>query len=310
MKHLLSIEELNESDMSRILTLASKVRKKRGVSTALEGETWGLIFTKSSTRTRVSFQVGIRELGGESLFLSNNEIQLGRGESIADTARVLSRFLHGVIIRTFAQNDLREFAKWGAIPVVNALTDEEHPCQILADLFTIGEKRGAAAGKKIAFIGDGACNVCRSWLFAAAKIGFELAVGAPKGYQPDDETLARVEKSAGRKSKFKLTITDDCKEAAKNADVLYTDVWVSMGKEGESAQRMKDLAGYQINAGLLQTAKKNALVMHCLPAYRGKEIADGVFEAHAKDIFDQAENRLHVQKAILTLLSKQGRKGS
>ncbi len=310
MKHLLSIEELDELDMSRILTLAPKIKRKRGISPALKGQSWGLIFTKSSTRTRVSFQVGIRELGGESLFLSNNEIQLGRGESIADTARVLSRFMHGVIIRTFAQDDLREFAKWGTIPVVNALTDEEHPCQILADLFTISEKRGAVPGKKIAFIGDGACNVCRSWLFAAAKLGFELSVGAPSGYQPDDETVARVRKAAGRKAKFKLTITEDCKEAANNADVLYTDVWVSMGKEGESAQRMKELAGYQINRGLLQAAKKNALVMHCLPAYRGKEITEDVFEAHAKDIFDQAENRLHVQKAILTLLSKQGRKGS
>lgn len=307
MKHLLAIEDLDPSDISRILALTSGLKKKRGGSAALKGQTWGLIFTKSSTRTRVSFQVGVYELGGQSLFLSANEIQLGRGESIADTARVLSRFMHGVIIRTYAQEDLIEFAKWGTIPVVNALTDAEHPCQILADLFTINEKRGKPG--KIAFIGDGACNVCNSWVFAAAKMGFHLAIGAPKGYQPHTQVVARAEMAA-KKSKFKLTITEDCGEAARDADVLYTDVWVSMGKENESAQRVKDLTGYQINAGLLKSAKKGALVMHCLPAYRGKEITEGVFEAHAKDIFDQAENRLHVQKAILTLLAKQGRKGS
>lgn len=310
MKHLLSIEECD--DFGAVFSLAKTLKKKRGAASGalpLKGQSWGLIFTKSSTRTRVSFQVGVSELGGESLFLSNNEIQLGRGESIADTARVLSRFLHGVIIRTFAQDDLREFVKWGSIPVVNALTDDEHPCQILADLFTIGEKRGSPIGKKIAFIGDGACNVCNSWVFAAAKMGFHLAVCAPKGYQPHTQVVGRAEMAAG-KSKFKLTVTDDCEEAAKDADVLYTDVWVSMGKESESAQRMKDLSGYQINDDLLRVARKGALVMHCLPAYRGKEITDKVFEAHAKDIFDQAENRLHVQKAILTLLSKQKRKGS
>jgi len=310
MKHLLSIEELDLPDFARIQELAKKFKKKRGISDHLLGQTWGLIFTKSSTRTRVSFEVGVRELGGHSLFLSANEIQLGRGESIADTARVLSRFMHGVIIRTFAQDDLREFARWGTIPVVNALTDDEHPCQILADLFTIGEKRGPVVGRKIAFIGDGACNVCNSWVFAAAKMGFHLAVGAPKGYQPHTQVVARAEMAAGKNSKYKLTVTDDCAAAAKDADVLYTDVWVSMGKEEESARRVKELAGYQINQALVKQARKNALVMHCLPAYRGKEITEDVFEANAADIFDQAENRLHAQKAILTLLSKQGRKRS
>jgi ornithine carbamoyltransferase len=310
MKHLLSIEEFNDFDA--VFSLAKKLKKQRGKSgsSPLKGQTWGLIFTKSSTRTRVSFEVGVRELGGHSLFLSANDIQLGRGESIADTARVLSRFLHGVIIRTFAQDDLRQFAEWGTIPVVNALTDEEHPCQILADLFTIAEKRGPVAGKKIAFIGDGACNVCNSWVVAAAKMGFHLAVAAPKGYQPHTQVVGRAEMAAGKKSKHQLTVTEDCREAARDADVLYTDVWVSMGKEEESAQRIKDLAGYQINKQLVAAAKKNALVMHCLPAYRGKEITDDVFEARAKDIFDQAENRLHVQKAILSLLAKPGRKGS
>ena len=308
MKHLLSIEDFDA--FGEVFSLAAKLKKKRMGPTPLKGRTWGLVFTKSSTRTRVSFEVGIRELGGHSLFLSGNDIQLGRGETIADTARVLSRFMHGVIIRTYAQDDLREFAKWGTIPVINALTDDEHPCQILADLFTIGEKRGNVAGKKIAFIGDGACNVCHSWIFAAAKLGFELTVAAPNAYQPHTKVVGRAELVAGKKSKYKLTITDDCREAARDADVLYTDVWVSMGKEDESEQRMKDLAGYQINAGLVRLAKKNALVMHCLPAYRGREITSEVFEKFSTDIFDQAENRLHVQKAILTLLSKERGKRS
>lgn len=298
MKHLLTIEKLSADQIARTLELTQSVKAARGreVELPLKGQTWGLIFNKSSTRTRVSFEVGIRELGGSSLYLSGNDIQLGRGETVADTARVLSRYLHGVAIRTFAQADVEEFAATGTIPVINALTDEEHPCQILADLFTIQEKLGALAGKRITFVGDGACNVARSWIFAAAKTGMQLTVAAPVGYQPRP---ALLERAGGQ-----IQVTDDIHAAAQGADVLYTDVWVSMGKEDEAADRLRVLAPYQLNAGVVARAKGQALVMHCLPAYRGKEISADVLEAHQQTIFDQAENRLHVQKAILVELAR------
>ena len=257
----------------------------------LAGQTWAMIFAKSSTRTRVSFEVGIHELGGRPLFLNANDIQLGRGEPIKDTARVLDRMVHGIVIRTYAAKEVEELAQFSRVPVVNALTDEEHPCQVLTDIFTIREKLGAVAGKVITFVGDGACNVPRSWIWAAAKLGFELRIAAPKNFQPPAALLKR----AGGK----VLVTDDLQAAARGADVLYADVWVSMGKEEESALRLKELAGYQINASLVQLARPGALVMHCLPAYRGKEIDDATFEANAATIFTQAENRLHVQKAIL-----------
>ncbi|MGD0017116.1 MAG: ornithine carbamoyltransferase, partial [Verrucomicrobiia bacterium] len=244
---------------------------------------------------RVSFEVGIRELGGATIYLSSNEIQMGRGETVADTARVLSRYLHGVVIRTYAQRDIEEFAHVGRIPVVNALTDDEHPCQILADLFTIEEKLGGLKGKKIAFFGDGACNVSNSWLFAAAKLGMKLWIAAPQGFQPAN---ALVKRAGGE-----VCVTEDAIAAASDADVLYTDTWVSMGKEGEAAERLKKFTPYQINNAVVRAAKRGALVMHCLPAYRGKEITAGVFESHQQTIFDQAENRLHAQKAVLTLLA-------
>jgi len=293
MKSLLSIEKLSRADMEKILAAAAVMKRERGrhLAQPLRGESWGLMFSKSSTRTRVSFEVGIRELGGTVIFLSASEIQLGRGELIKDTARVLGRMIHGAVIRTFAQSDVEEFAQFSGIPTINALTDEEHPCQILADIFTFQEKRGPMAGKVVAFIGDGACNVPVSWLFAAAKLGFELRIAAPKAFQP----AAALLKLAGGK----VVCTEDVKAAAASADLLYTDVWVSMGKETESAERMKQLTGYQINAAVVKLAKPGALVMHCLPAYRGKEIDDATFEANAQTIFDQAENRLHVQKAIL-----------
>jgi ornithine carbamoyltransferase len=258
---------------------------------ALAGQTWALIFTKSSTRTRVSFEVGIRELGGESLFLSANDIQLGRGEPIKDTARVLGRMIHGAVIRTFAQSDVEQFAEFSKIPTLNALTDDEHPCQILADIFTFQEKRGPIAGRTVAFIGDGACNVANSWIFAAATLGFELRIASPEKFQPSPALLQR----AGGN----ISVTSDIKAAAKGADLLYTDVWISMGKEAEAKERIKVLTGYQINAALVKLAKRDALVMHCLPAYRGKEIDGATLEAHADTIFEEAENRLHVQKAIL-----------
>jgi ornithine carbamoyltransferase len=296
MKHLLSIEKLAKADIEKILASTSAVKKARAneIAKPLAGQTWGLMFSKSSTRTRVSFEVGISELGGRPMFLSANDIQLGRGEPIKDTARVLGRMIHGAVIRTFAQADVEEFAQFSGIPTVNALTDDEHPCQILADIFTFQEKRGPIAGKTVAFIGDAACNVANSWIWAAAKLGFELRLAAPKKFQPSTALLKR----AGGK----ISVTDDITAAARGADLLYTDVWVSMGKEAEAAERIKILTGYQINEPLIKLAKPDALVMHCLPAYRGKEIDDAAFEANAETIFDEAENRLHVQKAILRWL--------
>jgi len=279
--------------MEQILADAAVMKRERGRHAArpLAGQTWALIFSKSSTRTRVSFEVGIRELDGQVMFLSASDIQLGRGEPIKDTARVLGRMIHGAVIRTFAQSDVEEFARYAGISTINALTDEEHPCQILADIFTVQEKRGPIQGKVIAFVGDGACNVATSWVWAAAKLGFELRVAAPKAYQPSADLL--------RRAGGKIICTEDLKAAASGADLLYTDVWVSMGKEAEAEKRLKDLAGYQINQSLVKLAKAGALVMHCLPAYRGKEIDEETFEANARTIFDEAENRLHAQKAIL-----------
>ncbi|HEY2953338.1 MAG TPA: ornithine carbamoyltransferase [Verrucomicrobiae bacterium] len=292
MKNLLSLEKMSRGDMELVLESAKSFKRERAThGRPLTGQTWALLFSKSSTRTRVSFEVGVRELGGDALFLNPNDIQLGRGEPIKDTARVLGRMLHGAIIRTFAQSDVEEFAQYSGIPTINALTDDEHPCQVLTDIFTFQEKRGPMAGKVVTFIGDGACNMPASWIFAAAKLGFELRIAAPRNYQPASAILKRA---GGR-----IVVTDGLKAAAAGADLLYTDVWVSMGKEAESSQRIKELTGYQINASLLKLAKPDALVMHCLPAYRGKEIDAETFEAHAQTIFDQAENRLHVQKAIL-----------
>jgi ornithine carbamoyltransferase len=293
MNHLLKLETLPRADFDQILRDTAVFKRERGQhsSQPLAGQTWALMFSKQSTRTRLSFEVGIRELGGMPMFLSAVDIQLGRGEPIKDTARVMGRMVHGAVIRTFAQHDVEEFAKFSGIPTINALTDEEHPCQILADIFTFQEKRGSIAGKTVAFIGDGACNVANSWIWAAAKFGFELRIAAPEKFQPSPEFLKRV---GG-----KISATNDIKAAADGADLLYTDVWVSMGKEAEAKERIQTLTGYQINAPLVQLAKKDALVMHCLPAYRGKEIDEETLEAHADTIFEEAENRLHVQKAIL-----------
>lgn len=305
MKRLLSIEEMGTEDARRILDQAAVLKRERGTGSTgrpLAGRIWALIFSKSSTRTRVSFEVGIRELGGDALFLNANDIQMGRGEPIKDTARVLGRMVHGAVIRTYAQQDVEDFARYSGIPTVNALTDQEHPCQILADLFTFEEKRGPIQGKTVVFFGDGACNVATSWVFAAARFGFSLRVAAPKAYQPTAEVLAR--------SNGNVRCYEDPEAAAVGADLLYTDVWVSMGKEAEARERLALLSGYQVHRGLVARAKPGALVMHCLPAYRGKEIDDETFEAHADTIFDEAENRLHVQKAVLAQLAgSQGRSG-
>lgn len=296
MKHLLSLEKASPSEMRDIVTEASVWKRERGhhATRPLDGQSWALIFNKASTRTRVSFEVGVRELGGSIMFLSAADIQLGRGELIKDTARVLGRMVHGAIMRTYRQQDVEEFATWSGIPTVNALTDDEHPCQILTDVFTFEERRGPIAGRVVTFVGDGACNVAASWMFAAAKLGFELRIAAPKAFQPSPELLAR----AGGN----IACTEDARAAATGADMLYTDVWISMGKEAEAADRLRTLAPYQVNTELAALAKPAALVMHCLPAYRGKEIDEATFEAHADTIFTQAENRLHVQKSILAWL--------
>lgn len=300
MKHLLSIEELTKEQIEKIVDLAILLKKDRKASPqVLAGQQWALIFTKSSTRTRVSFEVGIRELGGQVMFLSGADIQLGRGEPIKDTARVLSRMIHGVVIRTFAQQDVVDFARYGTIPTINALTDDEHPCQILADLQTIKERLGGWEGKRVCFLGDGDCNVARSWIWASARLGFELVIGAPKAFQPQETFMSGV--PAGT-----VSVVDDPAQAVKGCDVLYTDVWVSMGKEAESADRIETLEPWQINDALLKHAKQGSIVMHCLPAYRGKEITDDVMEAHAAVIFDQAENRLHAQKAVIVEIMKYG----
>ena len=296
MKHLLSIEAIDTASIKTILENATVIKAQRGDSQhqPLAGQTWAMIFTKSSTRTRVSFETGIRELGGGVMFLNANDLQLGRGEPIQDTARVLGRMVHGAVIRTFAQSDVEDFAEHSGIPTINALTDAEHPCQIITDIFTYQEQRGPIAGKVVTFIGDGACNVPISWIWAAGKLDFELRIAAPKAHQPCPDLIA---KAGGN-----ISVTEDCQAAAEGADLLYTDVWVSMGMEEEAAQRERDFAGYQINEALVALANEDALVMHCLPAYRGKEIDEPTLEAHADTIFTQAENRLHAQKAILNWL--------
>jgi ornithine carbamoyltransferase len=293
MKNLLAIESLSKEEMRAILGSVASFKQGRGHEPRrpLAGQSWALIFAKSSTRTRVSFEVGISELGGRPMFLSAAEIQLGRGEPIKDTARVLGRMVSGAVIRTYAQSDVEQFAEYSRIPTVNALTDREHPCQILTDISTFEELRGPIQGRVVTFVGDALSNVATSWVWAAGKLDFELRLAAPRSYQPSPALL--------RQAGGKIHCTEDLAEAATGADMLYTDVWVSMGKESESAQRLRDLAGYQISQPLVGRAAKGALVMHCLPAYRGKEIDEATFEAHAATIFTQAENRLHVQKAIL-----------
>ncbi len=300
MKHLLGIESLTADEISALVNHAVqlKAERKRGlIGSDLQGEIWALIFAKSSTRTRVSFETGLVELGAQPMFLSASDIQLGRGEPIRDTARVLGRMVHGAIIRTFAQQDVVDFAEFGKIPTVNALTDEEHPCQILADLLTIRELLGGWEGRKVAFFGDGDCNMGRSWAWAAKRLGFELVIAAPAPYQPDAAFRARLGESP-------VTITDDAEAAARDADVLYTDTWVSMGREAEAEERLRILAPFQIHQGLVDLAHPDAIVQHCLPAYRDKEISGTLFEEHAAEIFQQAENRLHAQKAVLIALAR------
>jgi len=296
MKHFLSLEEQSSSDLEYILNLADKLKAERGNTSfkPLACQTWAMIFSKSSTRTRVSFEVGVRELGGQVIFLAANDMQLGRGEPIKDTARVLGRMVHGAIIRTYGHQDVQDFASFSKIHTVNALTDHAHPCQIVADVMTIREKLGEIKGKTVTFIGDGACNVATSWIYGAMRFGFELRIAAPKQFFPAPYLIEQAGDC--------LKVTEDLDEAVRGSDVLYTDVWVSMGKEEESASRLELLKSYQIDVDLMAKANDGALLMHCLPAYRGKEVTEEVLEAHAQTIFDQAENRLHAQKAIMAWL--------
>jgi len=298
MNHLLSIEELDSDSIVSLLDDAARLKAERGSHAAqpLAGQTWALLFSKSSTRTRVSFEVGIRELGGWAMFLSSSDIQLGRGEPIIDTARVLGRMVHGAVIRTFAQQDVVDFAGYSGIPTINALTDDEHPCQILADLLTVREILGAWDGRKIAFVGDGFSNMTRSWMWAAKRLGFDLAVAAPPDYQPPAEFLAILDAP-------NVTVTDDPAAAVRGASVVNTDVWISMGQEDQK-EKEAAFGAYQVNAALLASADPGHIVLHCLPAYRGKEITAEVLEGHAGTVFQQAENRLHAQKAVLVALAR------
>ena len=300
MKHLLKLSDLSTEEIFGILNLADQLKYERKNNIRhhhLEGKKLGMIFQKSSTRTRVSFEVGMYELGGYALFLSDRDLQIGRGEPIKDTVRVLSRYLDGIMIRTFAQQDVEDLAAYGSIPIINGLTDYCHPCQVLADLMTIREYKGSLKGLKLCFVGDGN-NMANSLIVGGLKTGMEVSIACPDHYRPDADILARGF-ATGR-----LTVTSDIKAAAKDADVLYTDVWASMGQEAEKAEREKVFRSYCVGSDLLSVAKPDAMVLHCLPAHRGEEITDEVFESHATEIFDEAENRLHAQKAVLVKLLK------
>ena len=295
MKHLLKMLDLSKEEILDILNLADQLKyeNKNGIEHhILKGKTLGMIFQKSSTRTRVSFETGMYQLGGQALFLSNRDLQIGRGEPVQDTARVLSRYLDGIMIRTFEQK-VEDLAKYGSIPVINGLTDFCHPCQVLADLMTIREFKGRFEGLKMCYIGDGN-NMANSLIVGGLKVGMEVSIACPKDYQPAAEVL---EFAKGYGDKFSMT--DVPLEAAKDADVLFTDVWTSMGEEAETEKRKIAFKGYQINDDIMAVAKADAMVQHCLPAHREEEITEKVFEAHANEIFEEAENRLHAQKAVM-----------
>lgn len=298
MKHLLKLLDLSADEIVSILDLADQLKyeKKNHIAhPLLAGKSLGMIFQKSSTRTRVSFETGMYQLGGQALFLSSRDLQIGRGEPVQDTARVLSRYLDGIMIRTFAQQEVEDLAKYGSIPIINGLTDFCHPCQVLADLMTIREHYASLGGLKLTYIGDGN-NMTNSLIVGCLKTGMKIAVATPKGYEPDAAVLEFA------KGNPDFTFTNDPMEAAANADVVYTDTWASMGQEEEKAARIQAFAGYQVNDALMAAAKPGAMVQHCLPAYRGQEITDAVFEAHADELFEEAENRLHAQKAVMVKL--------
>ena len=301
MKHLLKLLDVSEKEILEILNLADQLKyeRKHGIPHRhLEGKSLGMIFQKASTRTRLSFETGMYQLGGQALFLSNRDLQIGRGEPVQDTARVMSRYLDGIMIRTFAQQEVEDLAKYGTIPVINGLTDFCHPCQILADLMTVREKKGSFDGLKACFIGDGN-NMANSLIVGCLKVGMKFSIACPDGYRPDSRVLDFA-KDYGDK----FTLTDNVLEAAADADVVITDVWASMGQEDEKAKREAAFKGYQVNDGVMKAARGDAMVLHCLPAHREEEITAKVFEEHADEIFEEAENRLHAQKAVMVKLMK------
>ena len=308
-RHLLTLQDWSEDDIYQCLSLALKLKamqKSGQKQTCLDGKTLAMIFAKSSTRTRVSFEVGAGQLGGRALFLSTADIQLGRGEPISDTAQVLSRMVDGIMIRTFRQSDLEALAKYGSIPIINGLTDEFHPCQVLADLLTIYEKKGTLKGLKLAFVGDGN-NMAHSLMIGCSKLGIDVAVASPDGYKPNPVYTAWAVANAQAHGS-KVTVCTDSLEACKDADVLYTDVWASMGQEGEAADRRRVFEGkYQINADCVAVAHPDCIFLHCLPAHRGEEVTGEVIDGPHSVIFDEAENRLHAQKAVMSLLMGGGK---
>lgn len=299
MKHLLKLLDVSGEDIISLLNFADQLKYelKHGIRHQhLKGKTLGMIFQKASTRTRVSFEVGMAQLGGSALFLSSRDLQIGRGEPVEDTARVLSRYLDGIMIRTFAQQEVEDLAAFGSIPVINGLTDFSHPCQVLADLMTVREYKGRLEGIKLCYIGDGN-NMANSLIVGGLKVGMQVCVATPAQYRPDPKVLDFAKPYEGR-----FLLTENIQEAASGADVVFTDVWASMGQEEEILERRKAFAGYQVNDALLRVCSPDVMVQHCLPAHRGEEISAEVFEAHAKEIFDEAENRLHAQKSVMVKL--------
>lgn len=300
MKHLLKLSDWSGEEITAALDLADRLKyeKKHGIPhRLLDGKTLGMIFEKSSTRTRVSFEVGIHDLGGNGLFLSSRDLQIGRGEPVGDTARVLSRYIDGIMIRTYKQSEVEALAEYGSIPVINGLTDYCHPCQVMADLMTVRERKGTLAGKRLCFIGDGN-NMANSLIVGGIKTGMSVSVACPAAHKPDAAVAAWAAQAGS------YTCTEDVLEAAAGADILYTDVWASMGQESEAAERRRLFAGYQINADVMRAAAPDAMVLHCLPAHKGEEITQDVFDAHTDEIFEEAENRLHAQKAVMVRLMK------
>ena len=300
MNHLLKLLDLSKEEITDLLNLADQLKyeTKHGIKMPLKGMTLGMIFQKASTRTRVSFETGMYQLGGHALMLSSSDLQIGRGEPVQDTARVLSRYLDAIMIRTFAQKEVEDLAKYGSIPIINGLTDFCHPCQVLADLMTIREHKSLLEGLRMCYIGDGN-NMANSLIVGGLKMGMEVAVATPAAYRPDPVVLDFAKDYGDA-----FTLTEDIFTAARDADVIFTDVWASMGQEGEAAERRKVFEGYQVNEKLLSVAKADCMVQHCLPAHRGEEITEETFEKHADEIFDEAENRLHAQKAVLVKLLK------
>lgn len=310
MKHLLTLRDLQPEEFTEIFELSADLKKqlKKGIKPhLLKGKTLGMIFSKSSTRTRVSFETGMYQLGGHAIFLSSSELQLGRGESIADTTRVLSRYLDGIMIRTYRQKDVEDLARYGAIPVINGLTDLYHPCQVLADLFTLKEIKGELKGLKLAYVGDGN-NIVHSLLYGCSKTGVNLSIASPEGYDCRQEILAEAMNIAAANG-TSIKVTRDPAEAVKDADAVYTDTWISMGMEKEKEKRIKDFEGYTVNKELFALAKPDAVFLHCLPAYRGYEVTDNIIDGPNSVVFDEAENRLHVQKAIMVMLMGENNNG-